>query len=250
MDNPPRRREIRFSLWGLFVLVAVLGVFGAALVNAWKLRQSQERMVAANSEIRKLQDELGYLTIDDPERVHVRQIKTLDRLTWKWRIYLPAGYFPNCSFALNGITDVGLPNRSFWLEAPAGIGSSPMSGLAAPREPLASPKEFTYTVSIERSVSGLSGSDWMLMTGWRRLAKGGGEIGYSIGSPIKDATEWIEQNHGSTITVTGGPSTASFGVDEPVPLLRLRVHQKVEGVGVYLSTSDPADGLMLWMDNR
>jgi hypothetical protein len=43
------------------------------------------------AEIRLLRTELGYLTIDDPEKITAIKLQSGDPLTWQWRIYLPPG---------------------------------------------------------------------------------------------------------------------------------------------------------------
>ncbi len=240
MRNTYRGPVFQFSLWRVLVLLAFVGVLTAALVNAWKLRQATNQIAVASAEIRSLRNELGYLTIDDRDRIQIKQIKSPDPLTWKWRIFLPAGYSPAFSYSLNGIEREGLPERqSCWFETPFGIETGPTLHLATPGKPLARPEEFTFTVAIRRDPR----------TGWILLQEGFPD-GQSMGSPITEAAAWIEDNPGLSTAVTGGSDTASFGVDEPIPLLRLRVHQEREDGSSYLLVNDPVNGLILWMENR
>jgi len=230
----------QFSLWRGLVLLAFVAVLTAALVNAWKLRQATYQIAAASAEIRDLRNALGFLTVDDRELVHVKRIKTLDRLTWKWRIFLPAGYSPAFSYSLNDIKREGLPERqSCWFETPYGIETGPTLNLKTPGKSLAEPKEFTFTVAIRHDPQ----------IGWM-LVQGGFPNEQSMSSPITEATTWIEHNPGLATAVTGGPDTASFGVDEPIPLLRLRVSRERDDGSSYLLVNDPVNGLVLWMENR
>jgi hypothetical protein len=238
--NTQRHPVFQFSLWRALVLLAFVGVLTAALVNAWKLRQATHQIAAASTEIRSLRNELGYLTIDDRDRIQVRQIKTLDRLTWKWRIFLPAGYSPAFSYSLDGIKREGLPERqSCWFETPFGIETGPSLNLTTPGKSLAQPTEFTFTVAIRDDPR----------TGWMLLQEGFPD-GQSMGSPITEAAAWIEDNPGLSTAITGGPDTASFGIDDPIPLLRLRVHRERDDGSSYLFVDDPVNGLILWVENR
>jgi hypothetical protein len=42
-------------------------------------------------EVRELRNETGRLSIDDPSKPHVVEVRTDDEFTWKWRVWIPAG---------------------------------------------------------------------------------------------------------------------------------------------------------------
>jgi hypothetical protein len=65
---------------------------------AWRERAAVQRakelarvVETQDAEILRLREELGYLTITDPAKVHVLQLPTRETYHWKWRIYLPEG---------------------------------------------------------------------------------------------------------------------------------------------------------------
>jgi hypothetical protein len=43
------------------------------------------------AEVARLRNEVGILHVDDPKKIHVIRVNTRDELTWKWRVWLPAG---------------------------------------------------------------------------------------------------------------------------------------------------------------
>jgi hypothetical protein len=77
----PSRRP-RFSLRGF---IAAIGVICLVLSNAVAIRELRR----VNDENQRLRDELGYLTIDDPEALYLVNLPRLEDLRWSWRVHVP-----------------------------------------------------------------------------------------------------------------------------------------------------------------
>ena len=43
------------------------------------------------AEVRRLRDEVGELIVDDPTKIHAIEVRQKDELTWRWRLWIPAG---------------------------------------------------------------------------------------------------------------------------------------------------------------
>jgi len=79
----------RYSLASLFVIVTFAGL-GAGLwsVNR-KLTHVSLENVHLKYELSVLRREVGYLEITDEKKIHVIALASLEKLTWRWRIYIP-----------------------------------------------------------------------------------------------------------------------------------------------------------------
>src|SRR4051794_22073185 len=75
----------KFSLRTLFILIAVICfAIGTYVVG--------RRLANAEREVRKLRNETGVLTIDDPTKVYVIAIDVDEPNTWRWRMFIPKGH--------------------------------------------------------------------------------------------------------------------------------------------------------------
>jgi hypothetical protein len=120
--------RIRFSLRTFFLTLLVMSLIGSNLYVSFKWR-------LANTEVQRLRDELGVLTIDDPTRFYVRYDPLSDDLVWRWRIYVPPGAF---SSRLSG---GGIPETGTKVTGGGG-GTN------------ANPGEYTITARVERGPLG------------------------------------------------------------------------------------------------
>jgi hypothetical protein len=72
----------RISLLSALFLLTIAGM-AIFIVQLWR------EVGPLRAEVRRLRDEVGAISIDDPTQVHAIQIETSDDLLWKWRIWLP-----------------------------------------------------------------------------------------------------------------------------------------------------------------
>jgi hypothetical protein len=111
--NPPRAK---FSLRTLLVLVAVICFAIGSYVVGRKLSD-------ADREIRKLRNEVGVLTVDDPTKVHVIAVNVDEPNTWRWRLFIPKGHKYSWNIAAENIPrhepppksgTAGFSNMPYW----------------------------------------------------------------------------------------------------------------------------------------
>src|SRR5882724_1348501 len=94
--------RLRLSLLNLFCLTAIVAL-SIVIALLWR------EVVPLRTEIRQLRNEVGKLTIDDPTKVAVIQFhQNDDELTWRWRVWIPAGH----SYRLRWI-DAAIPRTEF-----------------------------------------------------------------------------------------------------------------------------------------
>ncbi len=74
----------RLSLRTALLLTAIVA-FSLLVVRLW------QEVGPLRNEVRRLRDLTGVLSIEDPSKVYAIQVQTLDDLTWKWRVWVPAG---------------------------------------------------------------------------------------------------------------------------------------------------------------
>src|SRR5947207_15917846 len=74
----------RISLLTALLLMTIAGL-AIVVVLQWR------EVGPLRAENRRMRDELGYLSIDDPTKAYAIQLKTVGDEPWKWRVYLPPG---------------------------------------------------------------------------------------------------------------------------------------------------------------
>ena len=223
--------KIRFSLRAFFLTLFVLSLLASNLYVSWKWRESR-------GENDRLRDELGWLKIDDPTRIYVRQVETPEPLSWAWRIYLPPGD-RTLHVGSGAIAETGTKAGSAAsILMPPGKGRSGTS----PRDPLQC--EFTLTARIERNQLGKL--QLAVSTPRQRLAL----------ALMPQDSAWIsdEKRFGLRTTrkiqvVAAGSrgQMQSFAADDTVVLLRLRAPDDKQA-----ASREPCDGVMIWFapENR
>ena len=128
MNTSKPTRQFRISLRTLLLLVPLVAM-GLVI---W---QSKTELGSLRTEVRKLRDETGQLTIEDPEKIHAIQIATDYPLAWKWRIYVPDGRTVRVANRNHHIPKDSIPETK--------------NGLS-----LAGPNEFVVTVKIDKQPDG------------------------------------------------------------------------------------------------
>ena len=216
--------RIRFSLRTSFLTLIVLSLIGSNLYVSWKWRAAQE-------EIKRLRDELGVLTIEDPTRFYIREVRSGDPLTWRWRIYVPPG---ERDFFL-GVRRI--PESGVNAESGGSVYSRTTNpGSSVPIDPMQG--EYTITARIERDQQG----------GWRLAAHClGGATTAGIMPPDSgwlsggDSYLDVQATRDIDVNITGFGKTESFAADETVVLLRVRAPTQEQA-----DNHELCDGVMLW----
>jgi hypothetical protein len=80
----PRSWRPRFSILTALLLITITGM-AILIVQLWR------EVGPLRTEVRKLRDEVGALTIEDESKIYAIQMPTNADYTWKWRIWVPKG---------------------------------------------------------------------------------------------------------------------------------------------------------------
>lgn len=198
----PRFRP-RISLLSALLLMTIVGLT-IVCMQLW------QEVAPLRAEVRRLRDEVGYLLVDDPTKVHAIRVDTRDELLWKWRVWVPQGSVYVVSSQADGVPKEGFPEGSgaIWIREPG---------------------EHTIEYRIDR--------DRRNDESYGKMIAGGGSVGHNMQS-------WV--NWGSRISTTGGvpTSTRSFEPGKPIELIRHRVSQASRSDPM----EDPSAGFMIWME--
>jgi hypothetical protein len=203
-DSPTRSSwRPQFSLLTGLLLTSI----AATSVVIWQLYRE---LVPLRLEVRNLRTQLGVLTVEKDERIHVVEVKEPGSFQWNWRVWLPGGH-------------------DFWLCASKRV-----------------PPDGVLDTPPTRFRLGVGGRELNIRV---RLApnENGDRTIYvqsaNIDAPIFEVerAKWVRGETMLSVNVTGRESQESFEVNEPVVLLRLREVS---------SASDPSNGLLIWITNR
>jgi hypothetical protein len=213
--------RIRFSLKTLFVVLLIGTLAGSHMFTSYRLKQTHDENV-------KLRTELGYLTIEDPSKVHVVGLATHEDLTWQWRVYVPEGARVVLKTATDHVPEYGLPED--WHMASE-----------------CPPGEYLLTAAVRRDREG----NWQL-----KVAGGGIRLRSNIPEPM---TKWLDDRAATKFWTAGGGGTETKEDGKPLRLLRLlsQAHlppgvsptNDLNDEGPRGKVSRIGDGLMIWIDD-
>lgn len=106
MGEPPsnaRKPSLpRFSLLSALLLMTIIGL-AIVVVQLWR------EIEPLRADLRRLRDEVGALSIDDPTKPCAIRVRTDNEFTWKWRIWVPKGQVFVLNYASENIPKQGLP---------------------------------------------------------------------------------------------------------------------------------------------
>jgi hypothetical protein len=162
-------------------------------------------------EVQGLRNEMGVLVVDDPAKIHAIQVNTRDELTWKWRVWIPAGR----SYVIHTFSD-GIPKNGF----------PQQSGSLFIHEP--GEQVIGYEIDRDRTNGKWYGKTTLAGTG-------------SVG---KDDHPWVEWRT-KTSTSGGVPrDPRTFESGQSVELIRFRISQASDSSKI----EDPSAGFMIWLE--
>ena len=208
-SDQPTGRRLRFTLRLMFVAVA-----GVALVVSWiNTYHVTQRIRLLEVENRRLRDEAGELSIEDPSLFHVIRIDTDTEFEWAWRIWIPEGH----SYQI----------KSFG-------GKIPKEGFPRPSNTIrvSEPGEHVVRYRIRRDPR----DNRMYGSIWTRDVIAG-----------KYEQPWVEWDYKTATTGGIGPGTSRIPAWQPgqrVELIRYRVSQAT----LYDKIEDPAPSFLIWLE--
>jgi hypothetical protein len=221
MDQPPSKLRVRFSLLSFLLASATI----CLAVSHW---HTTRQLATARVELRKLRDELGYLSIDDQAKFHAVAFESGAPNTWQWRLFVPKGARYQWNIACDEIPKNSPPSR-------AGI-------TAVSYEPYwETANEVVVTARLREAEEG----NWTLSV----TSKIGDSKHQMSGATLKiprDKIEWMTTVSATDGQVIGSRGTAVREADGPIILLQRRACEK-QPDGSYQPSDDPMPGFMVWL---
>ena len=107
------RFRFQFSLASLLLFTTIVCLSVALWVTGIKYQRAQ-------SELQRYRDELGHLTISDPNKVHAIGLKKSDSSNWYWHVHIPEGRKCYLRYVVGDIPNGDDPKTSGSLELTAG----------------------------------------------------------------------------------------------------------------------------------
>jgi hypothetical protein len=221
--TPPRAR---FSLRTLLVLVAVVCFAIGSYVVARKMSD-------ANRELRKLRNEAGVLSVDDPTKVHVIAVDVGEANTWRWRTFIPKGHKYSWNIAAEQIPRSNPPQK-------AGI-----SGFS--NEPYwERDNELLVTARLRQEDDG----NWRLSVDPVIGDSKNQMAGASLKIP-KEKMEWMTDGRASSTDgrVLGNKGVQVIDPKGPIILLQRRPTER-QPDGSHQPSPNPMPGYMIWLNEE
>lgn len=209
----------RFSLLAFLLAVTVV----CLAVALWN---TSTRLNSAESELRKLRNEAGYLTIDDRSKLHAVAIDTGEPNTWRWRMFVPKGVRYEWNIACEDIPMHSPPARP----AASAVSNEPYwdtetEVLVTAR--LRKADEETWTLSVTSKVG--DSND---------------QLGGTTLRIPREKIEWMGNTPSVDGQVLGARGTAVRDPDGPIILLQKRGRVIDPPDGNY---DVPLPGFMVWL---
>lgn len=202
----------RFSLKTFFLVLLFGSLVASNLFTSYRWKQAREE----NTALRK---EVGYLNVEDPDKLNLVAVKTLDDLTWRWRVHVPEGSRPQIR-----LSGQEIPLNGF---------SASYSGTTLP------PGDYLLTAAVRRNRF----DEWTLTLGYGNSS--------STTSIDPRFAGWLEKQSGPSgwSTSQAGTSGAEMhALDETFTLLRVRA-MVPSADGKSASTTDqPSGGVLIWVE--
>ncbi len=230
-SQPPRPRwRWQFSLFTLLLVAVVACVIAAYLGTARRLQEAnatvgrqKTELKTLETQIAKLEAELGKLTIQDPSKVHILALPSKEDWHWQWRVYLPPGKKWKITEALGE----KVPRQGFDM---TGVPHSSSNGALGKGE-------FTAEVWLARDVNGAL-----------RLNRQFAGSGVASGISEEDAKKLLAP--GSTSSHAAGMiATAVLEPAGPIELHRLHEYGSVrQPDGRTVSSQEPNFGMLLFFE--
>ena len=217
-NGRPSRWRFQFSLSSLLLFFLFFALLLSSIVMYWRLSQSEQELV-------KLRDMAGYLKIEDENLFYAIAIETGEPLTWKWRVYFPAGYKYSWNIQSGKIPVVDLPH---------GSGAS-----ISDASPLTKGTEAIIYLTIRKNFE----NKWLLNLSCQANNEKNGltnSIPDEIMNQLLSANMTEDQN-------IGGGKAVSCKLDQPIIFLKRRIGE-TQPNGSWRSSQNPMPGIMIWLE--
>ncbi len=208
MDEPHSNTRTpwlpRFSLSSALLLMTIVGL-AIVVVQLWR------EVGPLRANVRRLRDEVGALSIDDPTKPCAIRVRTNDEFTWKWRLWIPEGR----AYVLKN------SNKNI-----------PKQGLAASHGSIAMDEPGETWIEYQIAPDPTSGI-WM-----DRLCTPHA----SVGSSQQDWVKWKRR------VGTGESVSYATKVCEPREVIILARERVSQAASDSSKIEDPSAGFMIWLE--
>jgi len=207
--------RLRFSLKTLILSLLFGCLVGSNVFTSYRFKRLHDENVA-------LRKETGRLVVKDPAKLNVVAVPTYEDLTWRWRVHVPPGVGERICLATQQIP---------------GQGHDTGGSLSATLPP----GDYLLTATVRRNHHG----QWSLI------------VGHAGGSNMSNINEqsagWLEPRPGANGWSASQAGQNDATVREPgtqLDLLRLRVMVQSPDGKSASNTDEPADGLLIWVEDQ
>jgi hypothetical protein len=217
-SDRPRRWRFQFSIRSLLLFTLIIAL---ALTSVLMYR----RMADAERELVNLRNLVGFLKIDDENLFYVIALESNEPWTWRWRVYLPAGYKYGWYLGNGDISPDGKCN---------GTSSGVVDG-----SPVSKGTEAIVSIAIGKDLD----DRWSL----HLLCKAtNGTYNRMTSGLIPDViiNKLKEMNVDEHI---GRAKTETRKLDKQIILLNFRSCEKISDRSWNISSPDPRPGIIAWL---
>jgi hypothetical protein len=207
----------RFSLATLLLLATIVCLSAALWSSSREVQRARVKLEAAEARMLEYRNELGYLTITNPDRLHLVRVPQPGSLCWRWRLYVPEENRFRLNIARQRISSDGFDAMR--------CGAATLS-----------PGEITVHASVFRDHNG--------KRVFRVEEVGSSAITHSMEGA---QTQWLDGPGGWSTNTAGSGGTTLAKTGETFALLRLRAHEYDDHKDE--PPDGPADGLMIWISD-
>ena len=213
-----RNLRIRFSLSRILTVTLFVALTATIVVLYQRIRVIEPAL-------RKLRNEVGELTVDDPELPHAIRIPDYDDTSFRWRLYLPTGK----KFVLRCAVSTSIPARGL-----PGIDSDECF-MSSEFRSTDSNTDWIQAIAFDKDRQGV----------WRLVLSRGSER-MSVSRPLPDEMQgWLEEEQSPTWSISGKGATVFAKHGEPLILFRQRRVAVIEGEPL---SEEPTMGVVAWIE--
>jgi hypothetical protein len=225
----------RFSLLTTLLLTTIVGL-AIVVTLFWR------EIGPLRAEVRRMRTELGFLTIDDPDRACAISVPTYEDDTWKWRIYLPVGgQYSLCTSSGHLPSRAAHPGNSWFDEVRiTGSGMATNGG------------SFEGEILLEARLV-KENDEWHLVTNYSGIGGSGirtpGKNKESIYQPSGDWLSGPYRSTSSDVTL----DQKSFEPGQSILLLHIvrpKITETPGGLRTGRRPQGSADGIAVWIEQQ
>lgn len=230
LDEPTNMTGKRssFPLWYTLRTLMITTLVICLAISHW---HTSRRLADSEAQLRRLRDELGYLSIDDKTKVHAVALDEDEPNTWRWRLFIPKGHRYKWNIACEDIPRNSPPKG----EGIVGISNEPY---------WETDNEVLVTARLRQN----DDDSWALSVKSKIGDSKNQMAGASLTIP-EEKMKWMFTVGSTDGRVIGSNGTAIRDPDDPIILLQRRPCEELPD-GSYRPSDGPMPGFMVWLSKR